>query len=761
MEDIIIFEDSYAGYCSIEDLAVDKMFVCDPTYYYYDKIIGNKISSYDKIDIIKVSDTHMKGTIDDKLNKYIRELSINKDSLRESLILLYSFLKTKVNKNNIYFLGVGKCGHICKKIVSTWSSIGIRVYNKSVEDLLHGEFAVFKEGDIVFFISNSGNTEELIRCAKHFGQFSVVKVGLTFQEKSELKKYMDIYLPIVRNGIKEACHIDSAPTITSMIFMILLDSLGTLIAEYIISLTKGQFKLYHPSGTLGALKPVNTVVISACGKGSRLMPLTTNIPKFLVNIDNFNILTHTIMYWKDYTEHFTIVVQEKYNKITSFYLDKLNVRYSICNLEIQDQENAYTLYNALKNTGISDKLIITWCDIFPSSPLTSDAFKGTTIFTHGNQSRYMCTENGLSKKEGGNVIGIYYFHRYKSMMYDNEKQDICDVIPKYYPEFRPYEVPIIQDVGDMDKLVTYQLSLANTYKTRYFNRVSPISSTHIKKEAISEEGIALIKREMKYYSVIEEFNLPFPRVHSINNESFIMERCSGTLAKLLDPSMFIKPLLISLQSIHSSMSRSVSRRQFENDLIIEFKSKIIDRISRVRPLIEHFGNITHVNGVKLCLDISGIVDKLFQQILEHSTDTNYVILHGDPNFSNIFIDSSGIKFIDPRGYYGSSFLFGYRYYDYSKVLYALSGYDIFNDAVNFHLDITDGNITLDTPIEKLETYKTYFTAEGIDWDICKSMCIFHWLGLTDYISNDIHKAVGAYYTGLFLYSIYNSSEITL
>jgi hypothetical protein len=228
-----------------------------------------------------------------------------------------------------------------------------------------------------------------------------------------------------------------------------------------------------------------------------------------------------------------------------------------------------------------------------------------------------------------------------------------------------------------------------------------------------------------------------------------MERCNGTLARDLDPSIFLEPLLKSLQGIHSTMTRPVSREQFVKDLTIECKTKILDRITKIQPLINHFGPVTHVNGIQICLDISGVINTLFTQILDSATDMNYSILHGDPNFSNVFVDSSGIRFIDPRGYYGSSFLFGYSYYDYSKVLYALSGYDAFNGAVNYHLRIEDGNLILNT--QEIELYKNTFIQRGLDWDTCKRMCIIHWLGLTSYISNDIHKAVAAYYMGLYLY----------
>ena len=70
--------------------------------------------------------------------------------------------------------------------------------------------------------------------------------------------------------------------------------------------------------------------------------------------------------------------------------------------------------------------------------------------------------------------------------------------------------------------------------------------------------------------------------------------------------------------------------------------------------------------------------------------TGYDIIHGDTNFSNILInpENQDIKFIDPRGYFSSSKIFGLVDYEYAKILYGISGYDHFN---NHHFTIQSMN----------------------------------------------------------------------
>jgi NDP-sugar pyrophosphorylase family protein len=122
-------------------------------------------------------------------------------------------------------------------------------------------------------------------------------------------------------------------------------------------------------------KPIDNVVICASGKGTRLEPLTTNIPKYLVNPSNFNLLTIIVNYWKQYTDHIILIIEKKYNMITSFYLDLLDVQYTILNVDIDKEGTAYTLSNALKNDYDHKKILITWCDIFPNVEIPHSVFK--------------------------------------------------------------------------------------------------------------------------------------------------------------------------------------------------------------------------------------------------------------------------------------------------------------------------------------------------------------------------------------------------
>jgi D-arabinose 5-phosphate isomerase GutQ/beta-phosphoglucomutase-like phosphatase (HAD superfamily) len=747
LHDVVIFEDSLTGYLAVRDLSVAKIFICNKEYYYYNKIQSNKIDDYTQISCgIESSAGKLQDGITKRVGVYIDSLTEIRSQLEGSIEILYNLLKDKINKTNIYFLGVGKSGNVCHKIVSTWSSLGINVLTNNVEELFHGEFGKFKDGDIVVYISNSGNTTELINVAKHFNKhFKILQVSLSFNKECALKEHVNINISMAHT-FKEACHLNTAPTTSSVLFMILLDTVGSLLSENIVSLKIEEFKKYHPGGSLGFKKPIDNLIICASGKGTRLYHLTKYIPKYLVNIDNSSILIHIIKYWEKYTDNIILIIEEKYNDISEYYLKQCNVKYKIKNVVIDKEENAYTLYNALGDEFNNTRVLITWCDIFPAVDIDHSVFKGNIIFTHGSNCRYKFT-NTIVKEDGGNIVGLFFFENFVSMNYENLKQDICDLIPTYYPSIKSYDIKTLVDVGDMDKLLSFQKN-NNIYTTRYFNQITDIGNGLLKKESIHPNGDILIKREMKYYKAIHNYNLPFPKIHDYGDKYFILDKIEGV--SLSESNLPI--LLEALKKLHSIESVEVSEDVFINDLSIEFNTKIKDRLLKIKPIILYFQNIKYVNSIQIIYDTKYIINDLYKRIYNNliGSKQRYTLIHGDCQFSNTMLKDGTVIFIDPRGYFGKTFLFGNENYDFSKVLYALSGYDTFNSRHNYSFDIDNNNLILDF-VENLQKYEQIFTANGIDWNTCLYMCVLHWFGLSEYISNNILKSSAAYYYAIYLY----------
>jgi arabinose-5-phosphate isomerase len=151
--------------------------------------------------------------------------------------------------NNVYLTGMGKSGYVCKKCASTWQSLSINCSYIDLPNLPHGDFGIFKENDLVIFISNSGNTEEIIYILKYIKNGlhkKITTISIVANEHSIMEQYSD-YTFILKN-IKEADEINMTPSTSSLIFTALLDDIAINIKS---DVTKSEFQRCHPGGSLG------------------------------------------------------------------------------------------------------------------------------------------------------------------------------------------------------------------------------------------------------------------------------------------------------------------------------------------------------------------------------------------------------------------------------------------------------------------------------------------------------------------------------
>jgi choline kinase len=507
--------------------------------------------------------------------------------------------------------------------------------------------------------------------------------------------------------------------------------------------------------------PIDVVVICASGKGVRLTPLTKYIPKFLVNPDNFNILTHIVKYWEPYTKNIVVIVEEKYNTITDYYLKMLSVPYKIINVNIDTQGNAYTLYKALNNDYEHKRLLITWCDIFPSISIPKSVFNNTVIFTHGNQCRYSYKNNIIEEKEDGNIIGIYYFNDFVSMKYDEESNDIINVMPKYYSSFDSYEITELIDVGDMEKLLAYENKNKSEYETRYYNKITEVEHDRLKKESAHPIGNEIIRGEINFYKTIQQYTLScFPKIYEIGEHHFIMEKINGVVLKTLNVELYIELFIETLKTLHNTSTIQVPKETILSDLKYEFNIKIKEHTKDIKPLSNNFNQIRKINGISILhRDIDYIIDDLYKRIenslISHDREIyEYSLIHADSHFSNTMVESNRIVFIDPYGRFGHSMVHGSVYFDYCLILFSLTGFDEFSASKKYHFDIEDDNIVLNIMVQDLEKYKPFFLKYDINWNTCMCMCILHWIKFTFYTSNHILKSVASYYHGMYLYHKY-------
>ncbi len=144
--------------------------------------------------------------------------------------------------------GVGKSGHIGAKIAATLSSTGTPAFFANPLDVYHGDLGVITHEDVVLALSNSGQTDELLRFIPMLQQMDVPIISMTGNVNSLLAKYSTYHLQVKVE--KEACPLNLAPTSSTTAALAMGDALAIALME------KRQFKPrdfahFHPGGSLG------------------------------------------------------------------------------------------------------------------------------------------------------------------------------------------------------------------------------------------------------------------------------------------------------------------------------------------------------------------------------------------------------------------------------------------------------------------------------------------------------------------------------
>lgn len=164
------------------------------------------------------------------------------DSFEEAINLLYAC------KGRVIITGMGKSGHIGKKIAATFSSTGTPSYFLHPAESTHGDSGVITREDIVLAISNSGETSELLQLLPLIKRFGVKMIALTGKQNSTLSQKSDVTLDI--SVEKEACPLNLAPTASTTATLAMGDALAVCLLEK-RGFTAKDFLLFHPSGSLG------------------------------------------------------------------------------------------------------------------------------------------------------------------------------------------------------------------------------------------------------------------------------------------------------------------------------------------------------------------------------------------------------------------------------------------------------------------------------------------------------------------------------
>jgi arabinose-5-phosphate isomerase len=178
----------------------------------------------------------------------IEALSIQelKDRINEDFIRAVEIIHN--SKGRVVITGIGKSGLVGRKIAATLASTGTPSFFMHPAEASHGDLGMVTEDDVVIAISNSGETDEILRLIPYLKYFNVKIIALTGNPQSTLAKQADVFLDV--SVKEEACPFGFIPTASTTVTM----AMGDAIAVALImrnGFKKEDFAVFHPGGSLG------------------------------------------------------------------------------------------------------------------------------------------------------------------------------------------------------------------------------------------------------------------------------------------------------------------------------------------------------------------------------------------------------------------------------------------------------------------------------------------------------------------------------
>lgn len=491
------------------------------------------------------------------------------------------------------------------------------------------------------------------------------------------------------------------------------------------------------------------IIIQAGGKGTRLKDLTKNKPKGIVPVNNLPIIFHLFRKYPD--KHFIIIGDYKHIVLEKYLESFCNVKY--ITVKAEGTGTCAGLNKALMYVPDHSRFMLIWSDLILGANIDIDKVCDNSIGISGDfECRWSFSNNSfqeLPSKENG-VAGLFIF---------NDKNIISDVpqegefvrwLSEKHLSFKRLPLSGTYEVGTL--LALHAIN-AEEYRCRPFNSLEFDGETIIKRP-VDEQGNRLAIRERNWYREVQKYKFEqIPKLYDLN--PLKMQKINGinifkTNLSLEEKKVVIDNLVSSLEHLHNF--KKIPADPFS--IMEAYYHKTVSRLDRVRNLIPFADQkYLRING-RNCRNPFFYRAQLRERVRElTNTCHEFAFIHGDCTFSNTMIDENlNVIFLDPRGYFGFTEIYGDTYYDWSKLYYSIYGdYDQFNNK-KFSLTITETEVFLSIETNGWHEVADYFLKK-IPNCIPEKIKFLHaliWLSLTTYAWEDYDSICGAFYNGTYL-----------
>ena len=492
---------------------------------------------------------------------------------------------------------------------------------------------------------------------------------------------------------------------------------------------------------------VNTIIVQAGGRGSRMESLTRNRPKALVPVNNLPMLFHLFRKYPD--KKFVIIGDYKYDVLEKYLQAFADVDWKIV-CGTGSIGTCSGLQKALTHVPEKSPFLLIWCDLV--LPQEFDFPKENADYI-GISKDFSCRwkyENGQFEEERSSTQGVAGFFIFQ------DKQTIIDVPEQ--GEFVRWLQSKNLHFEECPLEHTHEYGLYSEWdklpreRCRPFNRMEFVGDK-VYKTAVDAQGRALAKREIAWYQKVKELKIKnIPTIYSY--EPLCMERVRGkNVYECTDMSYEQKKealtqIIHSLKAVQALESVPADRDSYYNAYI----GKTFDRLKKVYDLVPFAKDeFITVNGKK-CRNVFFHRQELEDMVMQYMPK-RFKLIHGDCTFSNTMLKEDGTPImIDPRGYFGTTEFFGDPAYDWVKLYYSISSnYDQFN-LKRFDLNIMEKEVTLKIASNNWEDMEPLFfdlLKDDVTPQQMKLLLAITWLSLTTYAWEDYDSICGAFYNGTY------------
>lgn len=489
------------------------------------------------------------------------------------------------------------------------------------------------------------------------------------------------------------------------------------------------------------------IVVQAGGRGSRMGYLTRNRPKALVPVDNLPMLFHL---FRTFPGASWQIIGDYRCDVLERYLEVFaKETYTVVDARGQKGTCA-GLRQALCGVPEGEPFLLIWCDLLLPEHFALPEPDADYVGISGTFPCRWSFRDGRftqERSERFGVAGLFFFRDKKSLADVPEEGEFVRWLSGKEMPFSPLPLCGVREYGLLSEWEAVQKP-----GCRPFNRITE-KDGRIIKEPLDEQGRELAKREKAWYARMQEQHFPaLPRIYA--TDPLQLERIPGKNVYLYPFQMdekrrVLADIISALRRIHGLGGCPADPESF----LYAWVGKTFERLSRIEHLLPLADRSEIVINGTACRNVYGREDEL-RKALSAYLPARFCLLHGDCTFSNILLrEGKTPVFIDPRGYFGYTELYGDAAYDWVKLYYSVRGnYDQFNQK-RFSLEIGQDGVRLQIASngwEELEDAFFDLLSGEVSRRQIKLGHALTWLSLTTYAWEDYDSICGAFYNGLLL-----------